>query len=384
MRLGPLPEYPWDEVEPYRDRARAHPDGLIDLSIGSPVDPVPSIVRRALDEAADAHAYPTTQGTSDARLAVAEWFARRRGVPGLTPDDVLLTVGSKEFVALAALFLGVGEGDTVVRPAVAYPTYAMGAAIAGARVVASDDPDEWPDGTRLVWLNSPGNPDGRVLGVGELRARVDRARALGAVIVGDECYAELGWDDWAGRRIPSILDPEVTGGDASGVLACSSLSKRSNLAGFRAAYVAGDRRVLGRLLTARKHAGLMTPAPVQHALAVALRDDAHVDAQRDRYRARRERLKPAVEAFGLRIDRSEAGLYLWGTRGEEAFATLGALAELGILAGPGTIYGEAGARHVRLSLTATDDAIAAAAGRLEAAASGRTPKSAPSPGDPLG
>lgn len=374
MTLGPLPEYPWDQVEPYRERAAAHPGGLVDLSIGSPVDPVPAIVRRALDDAADAHGYPTTIGTADARGAVAEWFARRRGVPGLTADDVVLTVGSKEFVALTALFLGVGEGDAVVQPTVAYPTYEIGAAIAGARIVPCDDPAQWPDDTKLVWLNSPGNPDGRVLDAEALRAAVARARDLGAVIINDECYAELGWDAWADRRIPSILDPDVTGGDLRGVLACSSLSKRSNLAGYRAAYAAGDRRVLARLVTARKHAGLMVPSPVQHALAVALRDDEHADAQRETYRRRRDALKPAAEAFGLRIDRSEAGLYLWGTRDEDAWVTLGALADLGVLAGPGPIYGAAGARHVRLSLTASDEAIATAAERLrESVAVGRDP-----------
>lgn len=368
MTLGPLPDYPWDTITPYRDRAAAHPSGLIDLSIGSPVDPVPALVRAALDEAANAHGYPTTQGTLDARTAVAEWFARRRGVPGLGPDDVLLTVGSKEFVALTPFFLGVGEGDVIVQPRVAYPTYEMGAAFAGARIVASDDPAQWPDETALVWCNSPGNPDGRVLDVEALRAAVERARELGAILINDECYGELGWGSWAESGVPSVLDPAVTGGDLTGVLACSSLSKRSNLAGYRAAFAAGDPALVARLVRARKHAGLIVPAPVQHAIAAALRDDVHADEQRSRYEARRERLVAAVRAFGLRIDESEAGLYLWCTRDEDAWATLGALAELGILAGPGPFYGEAGGQHIRLALTAPDDAIDEAARRLHAAA----------------
>ncbi|KAB1652504.1 succinyldiaminopimelate transaminase [Pseudoclavibacter chungangensis] len=364
MSLGPLPEYPWDAVAPYRERAASHPGGLVDLSIGSPVDPVPEIARRALAEAADAHAYPTTQGSPASRRAVAEWFARRRGVPGLDVDDALLTVGSKEFVATTAFFLGLGAGDTIVQPPAAYPTYAMGAAFAGAAIASVDDPDEWPETTRLVWLNSPGNPDGRVLDRAALRRAVERARELGAIVVSDECYAELGWGRWADEPVPSLLDPDVTGGDLTGLIACSSLSKRSNLAGYRAAYAAGDRALVRRLVTARKHAGLIVPALVQHVVAVVLADDEHADAQRDRYAARRARLLPAAERFGLRIEGSDAGLYLWGTRDEDAWATLGALADRGVLAGPGPFYGEAGARFVRLSITASDERIAEAARRL--------------------
>lgn len=369
MALGRLPDYPWDRLDPVRRLAAAHPEGAVDLSIGSPVDPTPQPIRDALVEAADAHGYPATVGSAAARQAVVDWFARRRGVPGLTPDETLLTIGSKEFVASCAFFLGLGEGDVVVRPRLAYPTYEMGARIAGAECVAADDPAQWPDATRLVWCNSPGNPDGRVLDVGALRAAVERARELGAVLVSDECYAELGWERWRERRIPSILDPEVIGDDRTGVLAASSLSKRSNLAGYRAAYVAGDRALLDRLATVRKHAGLMMPAPVQHALAVALGEagDAEAEAQRERYERRRSLLRPALERWGLRIEGSEAGLYLWGTRDEACWATLERLAELGIAAGPGEFYGEAGARHVRVAITASDADIARAVARLDAA-----------------
>ncbi|QAY73570.1 succinyldiaminopimelate transaminase [Agromyces protaetiae] len=369
MGLGPLPDYPWDLMTPYRARAEAHPGGVVDLSIGSPVDPTPDVVRAALAEATDAHAYPTTVGTSELRRAIVDWFARRRGVTGLDGASVLPTIGSKELVALLPFLLGVGAGDVVVHPRAAYPTYEMGAVFAGATAFASDDPAEWPDATKLVWLNSPGNPDGRVLGIDELRRARERARELGAWIVGDECYAELGWEgEWADEPVPSLLDPRVTGGDLAGTLAIYSLSKQSNMAGYRAAFVAGDPVAIDRLTTARKHAGLMVPAPLQHAMAVALGDDAHVAEQKARYAARRAILKPALEGAGFRIDHSEAGLYLWATEGRDAWESIGRLADLGIVAGPGHFYGVHYPEHVRLSLTASDAAVASAAERLVSAA----------------
>jgi succinyldiaminopimelate transaminase len=369
MSVRDLADYPWDAVAPYAERARAHADGICDLSIGSPVDPTPDIVRRALAEATDAHAYPQTVGTPQLREAIVDWFARRRGVTGLEPRNVLPTIGSKELVALLPTLLGLGEGDIVVHPRAAYPTYEVGARVAGATPLASDEPDDWPEGTKLIWINSPGNPDGRVWTVAELARAVARARELGAVIAGDECYAELGWDaPWDAERVPSILDPRVIGDSRAGVLSVYSLSKQSNLAGYRAAFLAGCARIVGDLLTARKHLGLMPPAPVQHAMAVALRDDAHVAEQKQRYRERRDVLRPALEAAGFAIDRSEAGLYLWVTEGRDAWESMGRLADLGILAGPGVFYGPFFPQHVRLSLTATDERIAAAAARLRAAA----------------
>jgi succinyldiaminopimelate transaminase len=354
-------------MAPYAARARAHADGIVDLSIGSPVDPTPPLIREALAAATDAHAYPLTAGTPRLREAIVEWYARRRGVPGLTEATVLPTIGSKEFVAWLPFMLGLGEGDVVVHPRAAYPTYAMGAQIAGAESFASDDPAEWPSNTRLVWTNSPGNPDGRVLDVAELAAAVARARSLGAVIAGDECYAELGWDGrWAAEPVPSILDPRVTGGDLTGVIAAYSLSKQSNLAGYRAAFAAGDAALIERLVTVRKHAGMIPPAPLQAAMITTLGDDAHVADQKARYAARRSVLRPALERAGLRIDSSEAGLYLWATEGRDAWETIDALAERGILAGPGHFYGVHFPEHVRFSLTATDERIAAAAARLDA------------------
>lgn len=359
-----LPDFPWDALVPFADRARAHPDGIVDLSVGSPVDPTPEVIRRALAEATDAHAYPQTVGTPALREAVVEWFARRRAVPDLRVDEVLPSIGSKELIAWLPLMLGLGRGDVVVQPRAAYPTYAVGAVIAGAEVLASDDPDEWPAATRLVWLNSPGNPDGRVHDVAFLRRAVARARELGAVIADDECYAELNWADEA--PTPSILDPRVTDGDRRGVLAVYSLSKQSNLAGYRAAFVAGDAAVLAEVLQVRKHTGLIPPAPVQRAMTVALGDEAHVEEQRARYRARRDQLLPALAAAGFRVDHSVAGLYLWATRGEDSWATVAALAEHGILVAPGAFYGELGREHVRVALTAPDERVAAAAARLSA------------------
>jgi succinyldiaminopimelate transaminase len=365
VALGELPEYPWDLMTPYAARARAHADGIVDLSIGSPVDPTPDLIRDALAQATDAHAYPATVGTPALREAIVEWFARRRGVTVLTVNDVLPTIGSKELVAFLPFMLGLGDGDAVVHPRAAYPTYAIGAAMAGAESFASDDPAEWPDNTRLVWLNTPGNPNGHVLDVAALRAAVTRARELGAVVASDECYAELGWEaPWDAERIPSVLDPRVIGDDTSDVIAVYSLSKQSNLAGYRAAFIAGSRTIVDRLTSVRKHAGLMLPAPLQAAMVVALSDEAHVDAQRELYRARRARLKPALEAAGFRVDDSEAGLYLWATEGRDAWQSIERLADLGILAGPGVFYGDSYPQHVRLSLTATDERIAAAASRL--------------------
>jgi succinyldiaminopimelate transaminase len=362
-----LPDFPWDSLAAATAVARAHEGGIVDLSVGSPVDPTPTIIRDALRDATDAHSYPQVAGTPALRAAIAEWYARRRGVTGLGDANVLPTIGSKELIAGLALWLGLGPGDTVVYPRNAYPTYELGAALVGATALASDDPDEWPESTRLIWLNSPGNPDGRVLSLEQMRRMVERGRELGAVIAGDECYAELGWDgEWADRPTPCILDPRVIGDIRHNVLSVYSLSKQSNLAGYRAGFVAGCATVIGQLLAVRKHAGLMPPAPVQAAMVTALGDDEHVQAQKALYRGRRERLSAALVGAGFQIDHSEAGLYLWATRGEDAWATLDWLAERGILVAPGTFYGSDGAKHVRIALTTTDERIDAAVARLAA------------------
>lgn len=356
-----LPEFPWNALAPARARASEHSDGLVDLSVGSPIDPTPPFIRDALTNAADSHGYPTTQGTLELRTAIIDWFARVRGVSGLSVDSVLPTIGSKEFVGLLPVMLGLGERDIVVHPTIAYPTYDIGARVAGATALPSDDPAEWPTETKLVWLNSPSNPTGRIDGVEFLAAAVARARELGAVIINDECYARL---TWTGSPAPSILDPRVTGGSIAGVLAANSLSKQSNLAGYRAAFVAGDSGLLAGILAARMHLGLIVPLPVQAAMTVALGDDAHVDAQHAVYRARRDVLAPALVAAGFHIDFSDGGIYLWVTRNEPSFDTVDWFAARGILVAPGSIYGAAGSRHVRVALTADDERIAAAAHRV--------------------
>ena len=344
--------------------ARAHPDGIVDLSIGTPVDPTPAVVRAALEAASDAPGYPQTWGTPALREAVAAWFARRRGVPGVDPDGVLPTIGSKELVAWLPTLLGLGPGDLVVHPEIAYPTYDMGARLAGATPVPADGTAQLGPAAgrvRLVWLNSPSNPTGRVLGVEHLAKVVAWARRHGAVVASDECYAELGWDV---EEVPSVLDPRVCGGSHDGLLAVYSASKQSNLAGYRAAFVAGDPALVRGLLEVRKHAGMIVPRPVQEALRVAISDDAHVAEQRERYRARRTVVQRALDVAGFRVDHSEAGLYLWATRGEDCWDTVRGLAERGVLVAPGEFYGAAGARHVRVALTASDAGVATLAARL--------------------
>lgn len=361
-----VPDYPWEQVAPYAARAAAHPGGKLDLSIGSPVDPVPESIQHALRDSGDAHGYPVTSGTAELREAIAAWYARRRGVT-VTADAVLPTVGSKELVALLPFLLGLGQGDTVVYPEIAYPTYAIGAQFAGATGVAADDPADWPDTTKLVWLNSPANPHGRVLSVTEMRERVAAARALGAVVASDECYAELGWDaPWDRDRVPCVLDPRVST-EHTGLLSVYSLSKQSNMAGYRAAWVCGDTALIKNLTTVRKHAGLIVPFPVQQAMLAALADDTETIAQKARYAARRTVLLAALQTGGWEISDSEAGLYLWARRSGDCWQDIAALADIGIVAGPGAFYGAAGADSVRFALSASDADIHAAAARIAAA-----------------
>lgn len=367
-----LPDFPWDSLAEAGARARRHPDGIVDLSVGTPVDPTPDGVREALSAASNSPGYPATIGTPELRTAMVEWFARRRGVT-LTEAEVLPTIGSKELVALLPSFLELGEGDVVVHPATAYPTYDVGARLAGATPFPSDDdPSSWPENTRLVWLNSPGNPHGHVLGTDQLRAVVEWARPRGVVVASDECYAELAWaEPWASEGVPSLLDPRVTGGDNTGLLVAYSLSKQSNLAGYRAALIGGDAQLIAQIREVRKHAGMLPPGPVQAAMTVALRDDTHVAEQRERYRRRRERLANAVGQYGLTLDpRTDAGLYLWAHAERPSMETVNALAELGILVAPGTFYGAAGNGFVRIALSATDERIDAAITRLREAKPG--------------
>ena len=337
---------------------------MVDLSIGTPVDDTPAVLSDALAAAGNAPGYPTALGTAALRTAAADWLQRRLGVRLADPlgsdPSVIPTVGSKELVALLPTLLGLRGGGTVVIPEVAYPTYEVGAVLAGLAVRRTDTPPDDAVGVVLVWLNSPGNPHGRVLTDDELRAWVRWGRAHGIPVVADECYVTLGWD----VQPRSLLHPSIAGADHTGLLAVHSLSKQSTAAGYRAGLVSGDPALVRRIWEVRRHLGLLVPGPVQAAMTVALDDDAHVTAQRERYRARRDLLASAVRAAGARIDHSEAGLYLWVTREEDCWTTIDWLAGLGIVAAPGSFYGPAGGRHVRLALPATDERIAAAVDRL--------------------
>jgi succinyldiaminopimelate transaminase len=356
-----LPVFPWDRLLPYAERARAHPDGVVDLSVGTPVDPTPAVVQDALRAAADSPGYPLTAGTAPLREAASGWLARRLGVT-CPPDQVLPTIGSKELVGLLPSLLGLH--GTVLFPDLAYPTYDIGARIAGCPPVPVRTRDGLvdvaaldPDGAALLWVNYPANPHGRVAPASHLADVVAWGRAHGVLVASDECYAEYGWT----APVTSVLAHGT-----EGVLAVHSLSKRSNLAGYRAGFVAGDAAVVAALHEVRRHAGLIVAGPVQAAMVAALRDDAHVDEERRRYAERRELLAGALGRTGWRIDHSEGGLYLWATH--PAYDCWGAvewLAERGILVAPGEFYGTPGARHVRIALTAPTDRVAAAADRLE-------------------
>lgn len=354
-----LPDFPWDTLAGAKQRALAHPEGICDLSIGTPVDPTPEIARRALAEAADAPGYPPTIGIPELREAMVAYATEQLGARGLTVDAVQPAIGTKEVVTNLPWQLGVEPGDTVVFPEVAYPSYAVGAALAGATPLACDDPAKVTEAS-VIWINTPGNPHGRVMPLDEMRAWVERARELDAVLVSDECYNEF---VYTGEHV-SVLDPRVCGDSHANVLAALSMSKRSNLAGYRAGYVAGCPDAVAELREVRKHGGFLMPRPVQVAFAAVLRDQDHVVEQKERYVARRAVLKPALEAAGFRIDHSEGGLYLWATRDEQCRATIDWLAERGILAAPGDFYGPKAENHVRLALTGADERIESAARRL--------------------
>ena len=356
-----LPQFPWDSLADAAQLARAHPDGIVDLSVGTPVDPVPAVIQAALAAAADSPGYPLTAGTPALREAAAGWLARCHGV-SVEPSAVLPVLGTKEFIAWLPTLLGCGPGDIVAHPALAYPTYDAGARLAGATAVATDGLVSFgPERVALAWLNSPSNPTGQVLPAEHLRKVVAWARERGTVLASDECYLELGWD----QTPVSVLHPDACDGSHAGVLAVHSLSKRSNLAGYRAGFVTGDPALVADLLEVRKHAGLIVPAPVQAAMVAALSDDAHARQQRARYAARRDRLRPALEAAGWLVSHSGAGLYLWASHPDlDGQHSVRRLAGAGILVAPGDFYGPAGTRHIRVALTATDERIDAAVGRL--------------------
>ena len=356
-----LPDFPWDALAPYKQRASEHPEGIVDLSIGTPVDATPEIMQDALTAASNAPGYPTTIGTAELRDAIRGWLEKRLNISDATDQnkiDVLPTIGSKELVGWLPTFL---EAKRVIIPEVAYPTYAVGALVAGAEVIpVSLDPDTWPelDSNDLVWINSPSNPTGQVSSPDLLNKIISWSRTRGVTLASDECYLDFGWD----TDPQSILS--VADGDYTGILSVHSLSKSSNSAGYRAALIAGDPKIIGKIRELRKHLGMMLPLPIQHAMTAALKDRDHVVGQRERYSARREMLKSALIKVGFQVDHSEAGLYLWVTRGNDCWADVGWMADHGILATPGIFYGELGAKHLRVALTSTDAHIASATKRL--------------------
>lgn len=360
------PPYPYDRLDGLRAIADAHEGGVVDLSVGTPTDPAPPAVVAALGDSGTEHGYPPSVGTPGLRAAAAAWIARRLGAT-VDATSVAACVGTKEFVATLPRWLALRapERDTVLYPEVAYPTYEMGAILAGCRAVPVRVDDHWrldlatidaTDAARALclWCNSPANPTGAV---DDLRAAAAWGRARGVPVFSDECYVEY---TWKGPR-HTILS---SGPD--GVVAVHSLSKRSNLAGARVGFYAGDAELVSYLSEVRKHAGFMVPGPVQAAAVVALDDDGHVDEQAERYRARMALFADALASAGLEAPPPEGTFYLWvPAPGGDAWALAERLARhAGVLVSPGEFYGARGAGHVRIALVQPLERLELAAKRL--------------------
>lgn len=341
-------------MAPFGARAREHTGGIIDLSQGTPVDATPEFIQQELKSAANSPSYPLTIGTPELRSAMRNWATSVLGASG--EFDVLPTIGSKELVAWLPTIL---QAKTVLYPRVAYPTYLVGSMIHQSTNIAVDiDAKAWPK-SDLAWINSPSNPTGRVHSASELEAVIAYARANNSTVASDECYINF---PATGPKPVSIL--KVAAGNNKNLLAVHSMSKRSNLAGYRAGLIVGDPDLIAQIREVRKHAGMLTPLPIQRAMTAALGDEEHVAIQAARYANRREVLSSALIAAGFQIDFSNAGLYIWCTRNEDCWNSVSWLADIGILATPGIFYGEAGAQHIRIAMTATDTQIAEAAARI--------------------
>ena len=351
-----LPDFPWDALAPYSQLAKQHPKGAIDLSQGTPVDSTPQLIQSALQESADSPRYPVTAGTNDLQDAIRNWAINHLGASG--DFDVLPLIGSKELVAWLPTIL---QSKKVIYPEIAYPTYLVGALLAQAEPIpVGIDAAIWPN-SDFAWVNTPSNPTGRVHSESELREAIKWSRNSGATLVCDECYIDFG----DSAQPTSLL--KYTDGDNSNILVVHSLSKRSSMAGYRGAFLIGDPKLIAEIREIRKHAGMMVPLPIQNAMVVALSDEKHVEIQRDRYNARRAILAPALISAGFKIEESAAGLYIWCTRSENCWKSVEWLANLGIVATPGTFYGELGASHIRIAMTATDAQISDAAARIKEA-----------------
>lgn len=372
------PPYPHDRLGGLRAEAEAVAGGIVDCSVGTPIDPMPDVAVRALAAAApEATGYPFSIGSVALREAAAAWLERRFAV-GADPGAVIACVGTKEMVASLPRLLSLRDPsrDVVLYPAVSYPTYAMGAELAGLRPVPVPVDGAWrldlgaigaadADRALLLWLNDPANPTGVGATSGEMQATVAWARDRGVLVASDECYAEFTYDQ-TGQPAPPVT---ALSSGSEGVLAVHSLSKRSNMAGLRVGFVAGDAALVRYLGEVRKHAGLIVPSPVQAAAVAALGDDAHVEIQRARYARRRARLIPALESFGLVHDGGPSTFYLWlrAAVGEETGWSVAArLAAVGTLVAPGDLYGPSGEAHVRLAMTITDEQVDRTVERLTA------------------
>jgi succinyldiaminopimelate transaminase len=353
------PPYPYDRLNDSKAAASAFDGGIVDLSIGTPFDPPAPAVVAALANSGSERGYPASIGSKRLREAAVGWMARRFGVE-VPLANVAACVGTKEFVAgvVTYLRLRTPDRDTVLFPSVAYPTYEMGATLAGCRAVPVDDLagiDPEAAGRALcLWVNSPANPTGDLADLGAAAAW---GRAHGVPVLSDECYAEFTWDGLPHSILEHGLD---------GVLAVHSLSKRSNLAGLRVGFYAGDTELVHYLSEVRKHAGFMVPGPVQAAAAVALDDDDHVDAQRERYLERLQYFADVLRAEGAKVDLPGGSFYLWARApGDDAWAFTRDLAERGgCLVSPGDLYGPAGAGHVRVAVVQPLERLALVAERL--------------------
>ena len=373
------PPYPQDRLEDLRARAAQVTGGCVDTSIGTPIDPMPAVALRALaDAGAGATGYPPSVGTPALREAAAAWMERRVG-SGVPPEQVIACVGTKEVVASLPRLLALRDPtrDTVLYPVVSYPTYEMGARLSGLRAVPVPVDEHWhldidrvpaADAQRalVLWLNEPANPSGASTPAGELAALVEWARRHGVIVASDECYAEF---TYGADGAPALPVTALASGPP-GVLVVHSLSKRSNMAGLRAGFLAGDGDLVQYLGEVRRHAGMIVPTPVQAAAAAALADDTHVDEQRERYRRRRAVAATALEGFGLVQAGGPSTFYLWLRSADGAgdgWAVAARLAERGLVVAPGELYGPDGVDFVRLSLTVSDERLELALDRLAAA-----------------
>ena len=351
-----LPDFPWDALAPYSKIAQQHPKGAIDLSQGTPVDSTPQLIQSALQKSSDSPRYPVTAGTKELQDAIRSWATNHLGASG--SFDILPVIGSKELVAWLPTIL---QSKKVIYPNIAYPTYLVGALLAQAEPISVDiDATTWPQAD-FAWINTPSNPTGRVHSESELRAAVKWVRENDSILVCDECYIDFG-----DTTTPTSL-LRYTDGDNSNILVVHSLSKRSSMAGYRGAFLIGDSKLIAQIREIRKHAGMMVPLPIQSAMVAALSDESHVAVQRERYNARRAKLSPALIAAGFKIEESAAGLYIWCTRSEDCWKSVEWLAKLGIVATPGSFYGELGSSHIRIAMTATDAQISDAADRISGA-----------------